>query len=588
MKKDIEKSGQKKRKGSILHRFFEFLERVSDHFSDLFLGRLKNVREVKLWVVEWMLLVLSVFLLAIVQLCWYGDSYESTAFVEGGTYSEATLGKVSSLNPLYATTSSERTLSKLLFANLVSPDRSGHLKGELVKEIASEENDTVWNVTLRDEIYWSDGEPIVADDLVYTVNLIADNAAKTTISTNFSNVSVEKIDDKKVKFTLPSAYPDFMDLLEFPVVPEHVLGEISSALVYESDFSKNPVSSGPFRINAIQTVNSTSKALQTVYLNRNDKYFKDNTRLEAFNVKTYASLDDIRDALNNVEVNGTAELGGEDMDSFAQYDYRRGLINGGVFAFMNTKNVSVKERKAIQMGVNMKTVRGELLKSQAIDYPILSSQGDYEKPALAEFDFDKAKTLLTDDGFVYKDGKLYKDDERVALKVEVLNRETQKGVAERYADELKKLGFEVELDVFDETQAATDFFSAIIRPRKYDILIYEVDLGVSADPFVYYSSTQATANGWNFSNYSNKMVDDALLSGRLTTDSTLRKAKYDSFLKYWVDEVPAVGIYQSSLNYYYTRNIETFGDDTTMTDTLDRFVDVNYWGVDKEHVKLTP
>ena len=192
MKLDYEKSGQKRRRRSISSRINEFGERLGKSFSERFLGRLENVHEVRLWVLEWALLVLVVFLLAIVQIMWYGDSYETVAYTDGGEFSEATLGKINSMNPLYAVTNSEKVLAKLLFANLVSPDNSGHEKAELAKTITMDKTGKIWTVALRDGLKWSDGEAITADDVVYTVNLIRDSSAKTTIAINFANVKVEK------------------------------------------------------------------------------------------------------------------------------------------------------------------------------------------------------------------------------------------------------------------------------------------------------------------------------------------------------------------------------------------------------------
>ena len=132
------------------------------------------------------------------------------------------------------------------------------------------------------------------------------------------------------------------------------------------------------------------------------------------------------------------------------------------------------------------------------------------------------------------------------------------------------------------------FFSAVIRPREFDILLYEVDLGVSADPFVYYSSTQATAGGWNFSNYSNTLVDDALLSAHITTNRAVRKTKYEYFLRAWQNDVPAIAIYQSAMNYYHAPNVQIYSESAVLTDALDRFMDVRYWATVRKTVNITP
>lgn len=595
MKLQFEKSGQiKKKRKSFSVLWHEFLDKIGKHFSRLFVGRLQNAREVRLWVVEWVLLVIVVFLFAIVQIFWYSDAYETDAFVAGGDYSEATLGKVNSMNPLYATTSSERVLSKLLFANLFSPDISGHQKGELAKSAVMDETGKIWTVTLRDNLLWSDGEPITADDIIFTVGLISNSSAKTTIPSDFSRVKLEKVDDKTVKFILPSVYLEFRDSLEFPLVPSHLLKDVNPALVYENSFSMQPVGSGPFVLNALQSSTTGESNMQTIYLNRNDNYFLSDAMLYSFTLKTYENTDDIIAAMKANDVRATAELGAESAGQLpASLGERTSLINGGVFAFINTKSDvlnKVKIRQAIQRGVNMKKVRGEDLDDLlALDYPILDDQMELTLPELPKYDVEAAKKLLAESELKYEDNALVDaNGERVHITVAVAKRDTIAGVAERFTDQLKKLGFEVTLSVFDESQVSEDFFATVVRPRDYDILIYEVDLGVSADPFVYYSSTQASGSGWNFSNYGNVLVDDALLSAHNTINMGQKKTKYEAFLRHWVNDVPAIGIYRSSLKYYYAQNTRIYEEDAKLTDALDRFSDVRYWASEKNTVNMTP
>ena len=386
MNKKQQKSGRSKERVGrrVVLAANEFNERAGKHFNERFVRRLENIREVRIWVAEWALLVLIVFLLAVAQNNWYGESFETEAFVKGGEFSEATLGKINSMNPLYATTSSEKTLARLLFANLVAPDSTGHLKNELADKITADDARRVWTVKLRNDLRWSDGEQIKADDVIYTIDLIADTTAKTTISVDFANVKIKKKDDLTVIFTLPSSYADFSDSLEFPIVPKHILGDISPALVYESDFSTHPVGSGPFVLNALQAANTTNASLQTVYLNRNEKYFKKTTKLDNFTLKTYENAQQIKDAISNADVIATAELSKSEAEDLPGSIVRNNtLINGGAFAFLNTtsSNLSnVKIRQAIQQGVDMKKVRENIDDSQIMDYPILQRQEDLKMP----------------------------------------------------------------------------------------------------------------------------------------------------------------------------------------------------------------
>ena len=595
MNKTKKKSGRSRFSRKRIADFYhESTDKVGKHFNDNFISRIQNAHEVRLWIIEWVLLVVVVFLFTVVQMMWYGDSYHTDAFVSGGDYTEAVLGEVKSMNPLYASNSAEKTLSRLLFANLVSPDNSGHIKGELAKTVKMDNTGKIWTVTLRDNLQWSDGEPIVADDIIYTVDLIRDKTAKTTISADFSHVTTKKINDKTVEFTLPSTYVDFMDTLEFPLLPKHILGEVSPALVYESDFSKHPVVSGPFVLNAMQAATATQLNTFTIYLNRNTKYFMTSTKLDTFTLKTYKNRDDIITALNASDATATAELGLDSAGSLRDnISSRESLLNGGVFAFINTKSDNLENkalRQAIAKGVNLATVREGIDDSQLLNYPILERQEKLNYPELTKYDLDEAKALIEKAGFKYNDnGKiLNKDGVPVILNAVVQKRDVITRTAERFVEELKKIGFEVNLNIYDESQTTADFFTTVVRPRDYDILFYEVDLGVSADPFVYYSSTQASTGGWNFSNYSNGLVDDALLSAHTTTNMNTRKAKYEYFLKAWVSDVPAIGLYQSSLKYYYSQNVDIYSENLQMTDVLDRFNDVRYWASEKRSVNVTP
>ena len=158
-------------------------------------------------------------------------------------------------------------------------------------------------------------------------------------------------------------------------------------------------------------------------------------------------------------------------------------------------------------------------------------------------------------------------------------------VAESFAEQLRSLGFNVNVTSYDPTQ---DFISSVIRPRAYDILIYEIDLGADADLFAYYHSSQSGQNGYNLSNYNNPLVDDLILAARETVDPSLRTAKYESFLRYWVADIPAIGLYQSNLSYFYNKNSRTFSTDSILVVPTDRFSEVNFWSVEKTVLNRTP
>ena len=126
MKPTTKKRGQK-----LAKRWEVFSERAKEetqeHIQENLIKRLPHARRVRLLILEWCLLIIVITSLALTQAFWYTQSYSVQAYVDGGTYIEATIGNVNSLNPLFATTTSEKVLSKLLFSTLSTIDYSCHV-----------------------------------------------------------------------------------------------------------------------------------------------------------------------------------------------------------------------------------------------------------------------------------------------------------------------------------------------------------------------------------------------------------------------------------------------------------------------------
>lgn len=361
MKPTTKKRGQK-----LAKRWEIFSERAKEetqeHIQENLIKRLPHARRVRLLILEWCLLLIVITSLALTQAFWYTQSYSVQAYVDGGTYIEATIGNVNSLNPLFATTTSEKVLSKLLFSTLSTIDYSGHVGLGLAASIVPDSTGKVWTVTLKDGLKWSDGEPITLDDVLYTVNLTKDPTINTSFSSNFSGVTVERVGDALV-FALPSAYADFDATLNIPVLPSHILADVAPGQLLEHSFSTNPVTSGAFTFNAMQSVSGDGERI--VYLAANDYYYKAKPMLNSFAIHTYSSAEEIVRAISSSDVTATAELSAVYRDQLSSdliYE-KQTTIASGVFAFLNTtspmlNNVAV--RQAIQRGIDMSTVRSVL------------------------------------------------------------------------------------------------------------------------------------------------------------------------------------------------------------------------------------
>lgn len=574
MKQNFKKRGQK-----LAKRWEKFSKRASEdsreHIQENLIERLPNARRVRLLILEWCLLVIVIISLALTQAFWYDQSYSIQAFVDGGTYTEGTIGKVNSLNPLFAVTSSEKTLSKLLFARLATIDYSGHINVGLAESITPDDTGKVWTLKLKDNLSWSDGNPITIEDVVYTLAVIKDPSVNTIYSSDFSGVSVKATEDSVI-FTLSSAYVDFPTFLDLPILPAHILAEVQPSMLLEHNFSADPITSGAFAFNATQTTNNDVE--KVIYLTANPNYYKGAPMLNSFVVHTYAEKDSIIKALSTGEITASAELSSVDADALpADLIYeKQTTISDGVFAFLNTGSSalsSVEVRRAIRQGIDIDQIVTEF-NEKPLDYPILSSEIELnEYPAIPNYDPAAAKATIASQAT------------NKNIQLATVNTGYFPELVQDVAEQLTALGFTVETTIYEPDQ---DFLLNVIRPRNYDILIYNIGLGANPDIFTYYHSSKASVSGLNLSNYRNLVVDDLIISARSTMNEALRIAKYEAFLRHWVDDVPAIGLYQASLTYFCNRNARAFSEDNHLVFVTDRFTDVDYWAVNQAKRNRTP
>ncbi len=553
-------------------------EESKEHIKENLIDRFSHIENVKLLILEWILLVLALVMLAATQAFWFGDSYAVNTFTTGGIYTEATIGEVNSLNPLFATTNSEKALSRLMFATLSTNDYSGHAGIGLAKSISPSEDGKVWTIKMRDNLRWSDGEALTNEDVLFTIGLIKNPAVSTIYESNLRGVDVFENEAGEIVFKLPSAYADFITALSFPVLPKHILGDVDPKTLIEHNFSKSPVTSGAFSFNAMQSGSSSDERIY--YLVSNPYYYRGKILLSGFSIHTYPTKDKIINALNSGAVTATAELSEIDKDKVSPMFLRKNSnLSSGAFIFFNTTNGVTKSaglRKAIREGINRGDLRAEAPETATLDYPILSSQIKLTNyPNLPEENYESAKAKIAE----------MAGETGISLNIVTVNSGFLPKVSEVLENQLKELGINVTTTVYEEGQ---EFISNIISKRNYDILIYEVELGSDPDLLPYYHSSQASATGLNLSNYRNVLVDDLLLGARDTIDEDLRIKKYESFLGYWVEDVPAIGLYQPNLTYYYNKNVQSFSNDVRLVTPFDRFCDVNSWAVIKTTKNKTP
>ena len=563
------------------------------HAHKFIIKRWSSVREAQWHIALWILVMGLLIAATGLQLMWYQQSYRTTDSAHDGTYAEAVLGPVDTLNPLFASSSAEQSTSYLMFSSLLKYDKTGHLNNDLATGIKINDTSTVYTVNIRPDVKWHDGVDLTANDVAFTIGLMQNPNVRTVIS-GWKDVAVKVINRTTIRFTLSSTYAAFEHALTFPIVPEHILGKVAPSSIRENSFSQNPIGSGPFKLNFVQDV-ATNSSRKVVYMVRNDNYYGGVAKLARFQLHVYDNKDEIIQALKLSEVNAAADLSPSDMDRVdsKRYNISSSPIQSGVYAIINTRSALLKDatiRRALQLATDTQLIRTKLsVATVPLDLPFTNNQLTGDVPKALNYDLSSAKKILDDSGWkINSKGTREKDGKELKLSVVTMKDSEFERVVEILSSQWRALGITIDVQVLDPTDVAQNVVQNILQPRNYDVLLYQLNIGADPDVYAYWHSSQAVPQGSNFSNYSNAISDDALSSARSRIEPALRNAKYITFAKQWLSDVPAIGIYQSTSQYVNSVKVNSFNSSNILISPIDRYSDILNWSAGSRGVYKTP
>jgi peptide/nickel transport system substrate-binding protein len=563
------------------------------HAHTFLIHRWENVRDVRRHALGWMLLVGLLIALSGVQIVFSQRNFMADSPADGGTFAEGVLGDLDTINPIFASTSAERTASKLVFASLLSYDSQNQLRGELASTWKVEQDGKRYVVSLRPNLTWHDGAPLTADDVVFTVGLMQNPLTRSSLYSTWTGIKVSKIDDHTVAFDLQGVYAPFAHALTFGILPEHILGGVAPERIRENGFNRNPIGSGPFEFHNLQVLDPDQNRL-ILHLAANPNYVLGKPRLDRFQLHTYKDSEGLRRGFVNGEVTSAAELTTADVKSIQS---QKGstktadvpLYDGMYALFKNDSDLltDVGVRKALRLAIN----RPEVIKSldgmaQSLEGPLLPEQynpgPDLRQP---QSDPKAAAAQLDALGWVKgKDGIRAKGDQKMSLIVVSRRNGDFPKVLESIAKQWRAIGVDVQTQLVDSENIALN----IQKPRAYDVLIEELRIGADPDVFAYWHSSQATPTGLNLANYKSGLADDALSSARARLEPVLREAKYRTFVQQWLNDVPAIALYRPTMHYVMSANAETLTPTKPIVDLYDRYNSVQYWTIEHGYTYTTP
>ncbi len=128
-----------------------------------------------------------------------------------------------------------------------------------------------------------------------------------------------------------------------------------------------------------------------------------------------------------------------------------------------------------------------------------------------------------------------------------------------------------------------DLNQNVIRPRKYDMLLFGEIISRELDLFAFWHSSQRNDPGLNIALYANITVDKLLEDARSTTDKNVMIDKYRKFEDEVSADIPAIFIYSPDFIYITSKNIKNLELGLVITPE-ERFLNIHKWYKETDNV----
>ena len=509
--------------------------------------------------------------------------------VKGGVYTEALVGSLQRLNPLLNTNNApDRDISRLIFSGLLDFGSNGAPQPDLAESWGFSKDGTLYTFTLRKNAKWQDGEPVTADDVVFTVDLLRKGADVIPVDVQdfWKDIEAVRLSDKVVQFRLPEPFAPFPDYLTFGILPKHLLQGKTMDQIVDLNFNLQPVGSGPYQFERLITENN--KITGVVLAAFKDYYGEKKPYIDEMVFRFYPDSQSAFQAYRDGQVQGIASVSPDILRKVLAepklqiFTVREPSLTMVLFNLKSQDAPFLQDadvRKALLSGLNRQAIIDRYLKGQAVvaDGPILpGTWAYYDGLKRVNFDPEAAKDTLKNAGYVLaSDADLVRKKGDVALRLQLSypDDDSHKTIAEAIQRNWTALGVEVTLDPVTYASLLKDR----LNPRTYQAALIDLNLSRSPDPdpYPFWDQAQASA-GQNYTQWDNRIASEYLEQARVTVDLQARAKYYQNFQILFAQELPALPLFYPVYTYALDKEVQGVHVGP-LFDTADRFANVTDW-----------
>lgn len=476
---------------------------------------------------------------------------------------------VTTLDPLLATSGNVQTVSQYTMAHLVTVDAHGQPQPELIESIPTQTNRGISadgkTITyhLRRGVRWSDGAPFDADDVAYTLRVIADGSNQVADHDAYDTIArFDEPDKFTLVFHLKAPYAPFVVRIFSSaelgcVLPKHVLG--ASTNIARAPYNALPIGIGPFRYTAFRRGDR-------IEMEANPSYFRGAPKLKKIVYKLIAVDNTAFTELQTGEIDLWSDIGGvfagrvKALPGIA-VTYSPTLYVAGAYLNLSAPPLrDVMVRRALRLAADRQSIFEKVdfslgTLSESVVAPSTDSYANLPRTA---FDPAAATKLLDDAGWKPgADGIRAKDGVRLALSIVVpTGYPPSAQTAELLRASWQKLG----IDVAVKAYASAQFFApasagGILQSSHFDVGLFSFAGSAFADITDSYGCAYRSPKGFNSSQYCDPAVDADVATYARTYDATQRAKIAARFQKRVDEDVPVIVIYVRAFAHGHTPHL---------------------------------
>lgn len=509
----------------------------------------------------------------------------------GGEIHEGVVGYPRYINPILSVTDSGKDLSLLIYSGLLKATGDGQIIADMAESYSISDDGTVYNVKIKEDAQFHDGTPLTSKDVEFTIKKALDPALKSPKAPNWQGVTVRVISEKEIEFVLSKPYAPFIENLTLGILPEHLWKDIDPEAYLWSERNFDPIGSGPFRTDEIKRDKS---GLPIYYkLVPFKDYALGKPYIKEIYMHFYTNEEKLLEAIKKGEVDSASALSPKSIVEIKDTDHEilRSPLPRIFALFLNQNEIPIfgdkNVRLALHTAVNREEIVDQVLKGFGTEtkspLPAFISLLPQEEKT-SEDRVTEAVNILTKAGFA-KDAsgimerKTAKGTERLSFTISTSNYPELKDTALLLKKQWEAIGAEVKVELYE----LSDLNQNILRPRKYNSLLFGEVIGRDLDLYAFWHSSERNDPGLNLSQYTNSKADKFLVDARSTSDTNKKIEFLQGLEKEITNDVPAIFLYSPDFVYIIPKDLKGVSLEA-ITSTADRFLDAHKWYMDTEYV----